>query len=61
MESRTVILPINSEDEDLRLDVYLSEQIEDLSRSYIQKLIKSGDITVNGKSCKSSYSLKAGE
>ncbi len=61
MESRTVILPINSEDEDLRLDVYLSEQIEDLSRSYIQKLIKSGDITVDGMSRKSSYSLKAGE
>ena len=61
MESRTVILPINSEDEDLRLDVYLSEQIEDLSRSYIQKLIKSGDITVDGLTRKSSYSLKAGE
>lgn len=36
-------------DEDTRLDLYLSKQLEDISRSYIQKLIKEGKIFVNGK------------
>lgn len=33
----------------LRLDVYLTQIVEGLSRSYIQKLIKEGRVTVNGK------------
>lgn len=32
-----------------RLDIYLSQNVEGLSRSYIQKLIKEGRVTVNGK------------
>lgn len=32
-----------------RLDVYLSMNVESLSRSYIQKLIKEGQVEVNGK------------
>lgn len=32
-----------------RLDVYLSQIVEGLSRSYIQKLIKDGRVSVNGK------------
>lgn len=32
-----------------RLDVYLSQIVEGLSRSYIQKLIKEGRVSVNGK------------
>ena len=34
----------------LRLDVFLAGQIEDASRSYLQKLIKQGNVTVNGAS-----------
>lgn len=33
----------------LRLDVYLSQIIEGISRSYVQKLIKEGRVTVNGR------------
>jgi len=44
-----------------RLDKYLSEQCRDLSRSYIQKLLKGGNIQVNQKAVKSSYRLSAGE
>lgn len=35
----------------LRLDVYLAEQIEDASRSYIKKLIKDKRVVVNGGTC----------
>lgn len=35
--------------QDTRLDLYLSKQLTDLSRSYIQKLIEQGQVLVNGK------------
>lgn len=40
-----------------RVDKFLSEQLEDLSRSYIQKLIKEGNVNVNGKPVKANYRL----
>jgi 23S rRNA pseudouridine1911/1915/1917 synthase len=42
------IIEIISETEAPRLDAYLSQQLNQLSRSYIQKLIQSGAIFVNG-------------
>lgn len=44
-----------------RLDVYLCSQLPELTRSKIQALLKSGDITVNGKSCKAKYPVAAGD
>ncbi len=44
-----------------RLDVFLSNRIEDLTRSRIQKLINDGNITVNGLSAKANTKLKAGD
>ncbi|MBR5067392.1 MAG: RluA family pseudouridine synthase, partial [Lachnospiraceae bacterium] len=42
-----------------RIDVFLSNVYKDASRTYIQKLIKEGNISVNGKICsKPSYKLK---
>ena len=41
-----------------RLDVFLSELYEGISRSKIQNAIKSGKVTVNGEEKKASYSLK---
>ena len=35
-----------------RIDKYLSEQLADLSRSYLQKLLKDGGVEVNGKTVK---------
>ena len=35
----------------------LSEQLADLSRSYLQKLLKDGGVEVNGKPVKSNYKL----
>lgn len=40
-----------------RIDKYLSEQLADLSRSYLQKLLKDGGVEVNGKTVKSNYKL----
>ena len=43
------------EEAGIRLDRYLAEIRPELSRSYIQKLIGSGNILVNGKQVKNSY------
>lgn len=40
-----------------RIDKFIALSLGDLSRSYIQKLIDAGNITVNGKSVKSSYKV----
>ncbi len=51
-------ISLKCEDEGERLDLYLSEEVDDFSRSKIQKLIKDKYITVNGKSKKPSYKLE---
>ena len=40
-----------------RIDRYLAENLEDRSRSYLQKLIKDGKVKVNGKPVKANYRL----
>ncbi|MCM1158957.1 MAG: RluA family pseudouridine synthase [Bacteroidales bacterium] len=44
-----------------RIDKYICEQLPDLSRSYLQQLIKRGQVTVNGKRCKANYPCKPGD
>lgn len=44
-----------------RLDIFLNEKISELSRAQIQGLIKSGNILVNGKSCKAKYPVQEGD
>lgn len=46
------------EDEGDRLDVYLSNELGDMSRSYIQKIIKDKKVIVNGKIEKAKYLVK---
>ena len=43
--------------EGIRLDVFISEKYNELSRSFIQKLIKEDRILVNSKKAKSSYKV----
>lgn len=45
----------------LRIDRYLSGCCEDLSRSYLQKILKEGGVKVGGKTVKSNYKVTAGE
>lgn len=44
-----------------RLDKYLSIQLAGQSRSYIQKLIETGEVTINGNPAKANHKLKAGD
>ena len=44
-----------------RIDKFLSEQYEDLSRSFLQKLLKSGEVMVNGRPVKASYKAAEGD
>jgi len=44
-----------------RLDVFVTENMEQLSRSLVQNLIKAGKVTVNGQPVKASYHLREGE
>lgn len=49
---------IGLEEDDERLDKWISASLEQLSRSYIQKCIKNHEVRVNGKPQKASYRLK---
>lgn len=49
---------IDEDNEGERIDKFISGLIDSFSRSYLQKLIDSGDVTVNGNIIKSSYKLK---
>jgi 23S rRNA pseudouridine1911/1915/1917 synthase len=51
------IINVNSETEDIRIDKYLIEELG-FSRSKIQKLIENGNITVNDKNIKNSYTVR---
>ena len=44
-----------------RIDRYLSDELEDRSRSYIQKIMKEGYVKVNQKPVKSNYRLSFGD
>lgn len=60
MQDKTTLLV----DEDLegeRLDVFVAERMETLSRSQIKRLIEDGQVWVDGKVRKSSYRVKTGE
>ena len=43
----------------IRIDKFLSDELPEMSRSYIQKLIKEDQVTVNGKIVKANYKLSA--
>ena len=45
----------------VRIDRCLSDKYEDLSRSYLQKLLKDQGITVNGKIIKANYKVQPGD
>ncbi|MCI7477943.1 MAG: RluA family pseudouridine synthase [Selenomonadales bacterium] len=44
-----------------RLDVFLTEQNQDFSRSHVQKLIADGKVMVNGQQRKANFKLTAGD
>ena len=44
-----------------RIDVFLASSVENATRSKVQKLIESGNVTVNGKVVKASYLVSPGD
>lgn len=48
-------------EEPIRIDKYLAEEFPDYSRSFLQKLLKDGAVTVNGKVVKANYKLQGEE
>ena len=55
------LLTVPSECKGERLDKWLSEQLDELTRSAVQKLIDSREILVNGEKAPKNYKLKGGE
>ena len=49
---------LNEEFVGVRIDKYLNEINKDYTRSFVQKMIEEGNVTVNGKEVKASYKLK---
>jgi 23S rRNA pseudouridine1911/1915/1917 synthase len=58
-EAQTITFQITEAGE--RLDKAIAGAIPDLSRAAIQRLIKSNQVTVNGRSSKPSYRVEAGD
>lgn len=56
MKRETIITDEYAKDK--RIDAFISEKFEDLSRSYVQKLIKDENITINGKTVKANYKIR---
>lgn len=52
---------IHPQEENQRIDLFLSRKIKALSRSQIKRLIEEGHILINGNITKPSYTLKAGD
>ncbi|MEI6285082.1 MAG: RluA family pseudouridine synthase [Bacillota bacterium] len=54
-------LVVTDLDNNKRIDIFLAEQLTDLSRTRVQNLCKSGEITINGVSQKSNQRITTGD
>lgn len=54
-----IVFDASPEMEDERIDKCISNYLESLSRSYIQKIIKEGNVFVNEQTVKANYKVKA--
>ncbi len=60
-ESSALSFIVPPESAGQRLDTFLASQITHTSRSQIRRAIENGDVTVNNRPSKPSYSVRAGE
>ena len=60
-QHRLTTIQFTPENENIRLDQYLSSELQDFSRTHIQKLIKMGFVLVNGTIRKPGFRLFGGE
>lgn len=59
-EEQLVLLP-DAGSSGERLDVYLSAQLPEISRNYLQQLIGSGDVLIDGEARKRTFKVAAGQ
>lgn len=52
---------VQTEEKGIRIDKFLSDQLSDSSRSFLQKLIQEEQVTVNGKPVKTNYKVNLGD
>ena len=61
MQQTLMKIEIEEDYEDIRLDKVLSSYLSDLSRTYIQKLISDGFVTLSGKQLKANFKVSTGQ
>ena len=63
MQQTPMLMKIEIEEEydDIRADKVLAAYLPDLSRTYIQKLIENGMVTLAGKKLKANFKVSAGQ
>jgi 23S rRNA pseudouridine1911/1915/1917 synthase len=61
MSNSGQIITLTAPTEGQRIDQFLADSIDSLSRTEVQRLIKSGEVQVGGASIKSSYRLEEGD
>jgi len=54
-------IEIEEENDDIRIDKVLAAYFTELSRTYIQKLIDNGNVTLAGKTLKANFKVSAGQ
>ncbi len=59
--SQTDLIIVEEEMDGERLDVFIAEQVEQLSRSVVKNLINEGQVLVNGARQKASYHVREGD
>lgn len=57
MHGQLIRITVDSNEDNQRLDKYLTDEFDGYSRSFIQKMIKDGNVSVNDKIVKSNYKV----
>lgn len=57
MHGQIIRITVDSNEDNQRLDKYLADEFDGYSRSFIQKIIKDGNVSVNDKIVKSNYKV----
>lgn len=60
-QEQVVRTKVEEEFDKVRVDKYLSTVLDDLSRSYLQKLISENRVFANGKAVKANFKVKTGQ
>ncbi len=56
-----LILCVSEEDRDIRIDKFIAEKTEGISRSHVQKILENGGVSVNGKKVEKNYKVSSGD